>query len=256
MKVTRYFFLFTFLFLSRYSFAQEDLFESTKLPARKGFLLGVNGNFDFSAGDMSQRFGNNYRIGPSFHYKTKSNWIFGVKFDFLNGDKIKEDSMFNGIQDGSGTFVNQDGQRIAVNRYERGYMTGIEVGHIFNISKSVSDNGIMIMTGVGFMQHRILIQDKSESILSLRGDYRKGYDRLTNGLYVEQYVGYLFLSNNGLINFHIGLDASFGFTQGRRDFLYDVRRPGNDKRVDILFGIRGGWYLPMFKRKSEEFFFE
>lgn len=256
MKATRYFLLFIFLMSGQYSFAQDDLFESTKLPARKGFLLGVNGNFDMSAGDMSKRFGNSYRIGPSFHYKTKSNWIFGVKFDFINGDRIREDSLFYGILDADRTLINQDGQRLSVNRYQRGYMTGIEVGHIFNISKSVSDNGIMVMTGIGFMQHKILIQDKSESILSLRGPYRKGYDRLVNGLYIEQYIGYLFLSNNALINFHIGLDAAFGFTQGRRDFLYDVRRPGTDKRVDILFGIRGGWYLPMFKRKSEEFFFE
>lgn len=236
--------------------AQKDLFGSTKLPPRKGFLVGVNGNFDMPAGDMAKRFGNSYRIGVSLHYKLKSNWIFGAKFDFLNGPTIREDSLLSGIKDSENTFFNQDGQRIAVNTYERGYMTGLEAGYIFNLSKSVSDNGIMVMTGVGFMQHKILIQDKSESILSLRGDYRKGYDRLTNGIYVEQYIGYLFLSNNGLINFHVGMDFAMGFTGGRRDFWYDVRRPGNDKRTDILWGVRGGWYLPLFKRKSEEFYFE
>jgi hypothetical protein len=114
----------------------------------------------------------------------------------------------------------------------------------------------MLMTGVGFMQHKILIQDKSESLLQLRGDYRKGYDRLTNGIFLEQYIGYIYLSNNGLINFHIGLDIAWGITEGRRDYLFDVRKPGNDKRNDLLFGVRGGWYLPMFKRKSEEFYFE
>lgn len=256
MNLVKHFFLFLCLFSGTFSYAQKDLFESTKLAARKGFLLGVNGNFDMPASDMATRFGNSFRIGPSMHYKTKSNWIFGVKFDFINGGKINEDSMFVGIRDNAGTYINQDGQRIGINKYERGYMTGVEVGHIFNISKSVSDNGIMVMTGIGFMQHKVLIQDKSESIFSLSKNYRKGYDRLSNGIYLEQYVGYLFLSNNGLINFHIGLDAAFGFTQGRRDFLFDVRRPGNEKRTDILFGIRGGWYLPMFKRKSEEFFFE
>ena len=47
-----------------------------------------------------------------------------------------------------------------------------------------------------------------------------------------------------------------GFTQGRRDFLYDTGKPGTDTRLDILYGIRGGWYIPIFKRKSEELFFE
>lgn len=236
--------------------AQKDLFESTKLPPRKGWLLGVNGNFDIPQADMADRFGLSYRLGPSIHFKTKKNWIFGLKAEFILGDKVKQDSLLSGISDETGSFTNQSGNRIGINKFERGFMAGIEVGHIFNTSKKVSDNGIMVMTGIGFMQHKILIQDKSESLLQLRGAYKKGYDRLTNGIYLEQYVGYLFLSNNGLINFHLGLDVAFGFNQGRRDYLFDVRHTGNDKRTDILVGIRGGWYLPMFKRKSEEFYFE
>lgn len=236
--------------------AQKGLFETPKLAARKGFMLGVNTDFDFAAADMAKRFGNNYRIGPSIQYKTAKKWIFGAKFDFINGGKIKEDSLFAGIKDNYGTYISIDGQRIGINWYERGYMVGIEAGYILNTSKKVTDNGIMFLTGLGFMQHKILIQDKSESLLQLRGAYRKGYDRLSNGIYLEQYVGYLHLSSNGLINYHIGINAAFGFTQGRRDFLYDVQRPGNDTRTDILIGIRGGWYLPLFKRKSEELFFE
>lgn len=237
-------------------FAQKDIFESTKLPPRKGWLLGVNADFDIPAGDMAKRFGPSYRMGASMHYKVKSNWIFGAKVDFILGATIREDSMFMGIRDNAGTYINQDGNRLGINKYERGYMIGLEAGRIFNISKKISDNGIMLLTDVGFMQHKILIQDKSESITELRGDYRKGYDRLANGMYVEQYIGYLFLSNNALINFHVGLDIAWGFTQGRRDYLFDVMRPGNEKRNDILVGIRAGWYLPMFKRKSEEFYFE
>jgi hypothetical protein len=256
MKFNFYSSLLLCLFLVSNALGQKGLFETKKLAARKGFLLGANGNFDMPGGDLKNRFGNGYRLGASMAYKTQTNWIFGVKFDFNNGDQVKEDSLFSGIKDNANTLINQDGQRLAVNIYRRGFMAGIEGGYIFNTSKTVSDNGIMLLTGIGFMQHKILIQDKGESILSLRGESRKGYDRLANGIYLEQYLGYLFLSNSGLINFHIGLDLTVGFNQGRRDFLYDVRRPGNEKRTDIMFGVRGGWYLPMFKRKSEEFFFE
>ncbi len=238
------------------AYAQKDLFGAEQLPARRGFLLGASGNFDMPAGDLKNRFGNSYRIGGSMHYKFKSNWIVGLKLDFTNGDQIREDSLFYGIKDDANTFINIDGQRLGINTFRRGIMTGIEFGYILNTSKRIQDNGILFMTGLGFMQHKILINDKGESILSLRGDYRKGYDRLANGFYLEQYIGYLFLSDNGLINFHIGLDLAVGFTQGRRDFLFDVRRPGTDSRIDIMYGVRGGWYVPMFKRKSEEFFFE
>jgi len=59
-----------------------------------------------------------------------------------------------------------------------------------------------------------------------------------------------------LLNFTIGVDALFGFTQDRRDYLYDVMRPDNQQRLDILFGLRGGWFIPIFKRKSEDILFE
>jgi hypothetical protein len=92
--------------------------------------------------------------------------------------------------------------------------------------------------------------------MSLRGRYLRGYDRLANGTFVEQYVGYAYFSSNKLINFTIGADILAGFTQGRRDYLYDVMRPDNAKRLDLLYGLRAGWFIPMFKRKSEDMIFE
>lgn len=239
-----------------FSWAQKGLFDTEISEARGGFLLGANTAFDIPAGDLKNRFGSSYRIGASVHYKTKNNWLFGTKFEFNNGDKINEDSLFNGIKDDKGTFININGQRLGINTYRRGYMTGIEIGKIFNLNSANKDNGILIMTGIGFMQHKILIQDKGESILPLRGDYRKGYDRLTNGIYLEQYAGYMHLSKNALVNFHIGLNIALGFTEGRRNYLFDVQRPGLDNRLDILYGIRAGWFLPIFKHKSEEIFFD
>lgn len=236
--------------------AQKGLFEAELPPSRKAVLVGVNGTFDMPGADMAKRFGPGYRVGVSGHFKSQKGWLFGGKLDFLNGSDIREDSMFAGVANSEKSFINQDGQRLFVERFKRGFMLGFEVGRLITLKPTVPDAGILVMTGVGFMQHRILIKDKSESILALQGDYRKGYDRLVNGLYVEQYLGYLYMSNSGLVNFHIGLDVVAGFTQGRRDFLYDVRRPGDDKRLDLMFGVRGGWILPIFKRKSEDYFFE
>jgi hypothetical protein len=236
--------------------AQDNLFETSKKPARHGLMLGANGDFDFPAGDMAKRFGISYRLGPTLYYKTRSNWLIGVRGDFILGTKIKVDSLMANIKDDAGTLINQDGQRLGINVWERGYKVGFEVGKIINMSRFSGDNGLMLLTSVGFLEHKITIQDKGESIVSVRGDYRKGYDRLTNGIYAEQYIGYLYLSDNGLINFHVGLDVMWGFTQGRRNYWFDVRQPGTDKRNDILFGVRAGWILPMFKRKSEEFYFE
>lgn len=238
------------------SFAQDDLFAGDKLKPRKGFVLGVNGGLDFPAADMAKRFGHSYRLGGSVLYKTTSNWMFGPKFDFILGGRVKQDSLMINIRDADGLFLNQDGQRIKAQIFERGYLAGIQVGRIFNTSKKNSDAGVLVMTSAGFMQHKINIFDQDQTIPQLRKEYRKGYDRLSNGWFVEQYIGYNYFASSGAINFHIGLDIAAGFTQGRRDFLYDVMRKDDQSRIDILFGLRGGWYIPIFKRKSEEFYFE
>lgn len=230
---------------------------------RKGFILNGNGSFDIPAADMAKRFGVSYRAGAALLYKTESNWLFGAKFDFILGGDIKEDSFLINIKDKYSTsggkiyeFINNNGERVGVPVYERGYAVGLHAGKLIPVNKFHPDNGIMLLTTAGFMQYKINIFDKNKQVRQLADDYKKGYDRLTNGLFAEQYAGYVYFAKNGLLNFTLGLDALFGFTQGRRDYLYDVMRPDDKQRLDILFGLRGGWFIPMFRRKSEEMLFE
>ncbi len=237
--------------------AQDDLFGNLteKKPVRNGFVIGANGAFDMPGGDMADRFGVSYRIGPSLLYKTKSNWMIGAKGDFIFGNRIREDSLMINIATSEGAFIDKGGLLRNVGLFERGFLVGIQGGKILNLGAAKSDNGLLLMTGIGFIQHRIRIVDKNNDLYQVAGEYKKGYDRLTNGWYAEQFVGYNHFSNNALINYHIGLNVMAGFTAGRRDFLYDVMRPGGGSRIDILFGIRGGWYIPIFRQKSEELYF-
>jgi hypothetical protein len=261
MRTTIFTLLFSLTALS--SFGQDKLFGpgESKEP-RHGFMLNGNVALDLPAADMAKRFGTNYRLGPALLYKTKKNWLFGAKFDFILGNNVKEDSLMVNIRDKfSGNhklyeFINNDGQRIGVPVYERGYAVGLQAGKIIRTSKSHPDNGWMLLTTVGFIQHKINIFDKDNSVEQLRGALRKGYDRLANGSFIEQYAGYAYFSTSRLLNFTIGVDILAGFTQGRRDYLYDVMRPDDAKRVDILYGLRGGWFIPMFKRKSEDLLFQ
>lgn len=259
-------YLLLLLLCASTAFGQDKskLFGNTVAPkSKKGFILTGNASFDIPGADMSNRFGVSYRLGPGFLYKTKNNWLVGAKFDFIFGNKIKEDSLMCNIVDKynkSGgvvyEFINQDGQRIGVPVYERGYATGISFGRIFTINKYHPDNGIMALASAGFMQHKITIYDKDKSVRQLRDNYLKGYDRLTNGSFVEGYIGYVYFSGSHLINFTLGVDALFGFTQGRRDYLYDVARPDTKQRLDILFGLKGAWYIPLFRRKTEDMLFQ
>ena len=261
----KYIWVYILLILSNNLLAQDKLFNSaTNKKPRKGFILTGNASFDMPAGDIAKLFGLSYRVGFGTLYKTENNWLFGAKFDFIIGNQIKEDSLMINIRDHyndnfSGKyveFIGSDGTRVAIPIFERGYAVGLEAGKIFSTSKLKPDNGIMMITTAGFMQYKIDIFDANNAVPEIRGNYLKGYDRLTNGLFLEQYLGYVYFSKSRLINFHVGLDALFGFTQDRRDYLYDVMRTDNKQRIDILFGLRGGWYIPMFKRKSEDLLFD
>lgn len=237
--------------------AQDDLFGTPEREARKGFIITLNGNFDIPAADMADRFGLNYRVGPGLLYKTKSNWVFGVKTDFIFGNKIKEKGFLSNLMTENEGIIALNGIRSNVNFFERGYLAGFQAGKILNFSAKNPDNGLLLLTSAGFIQHKILINtSKSGNISQLEGDYKKGYDRLVNGWYLEQFAGYTYFSKSGLINFNIGLDVLAGFTQGRRNYLIDVQKPGNEKRLDILYGIRGSWYIPVYKRKSDDLYFD
>jgi hypothetical protein len=249
--------LILFLFItSNRANAQDDLFGEKKTTTNKGFIIGVNFHLDFPSADMAKRFGNSIRVGPSIQYKTTNNYFIGFSWDFLNGGNIKEDSLLCNITDASGQVLNQAGQKIGLSILERGYTTGFQFGKLFNVSKHNGDNGILWMNTLGFIQHKINIYNKDNAVPQLKSDYLKGYDRLANGWFIEEYLGYAVFAKNELINFHVGISCLLGFTQGRRDYWYDVMRPGNEKRTDVLMGIHIGWYIPIFHRENTEFSFE
>ena len=263
MKITTIISLLLLLALP--SFAQDDLFgvDSTR-HAHSGFIINGNVSADAPFADMAKTYGIDFRVGPSLLYKTKSNWLFGAKCDFIFGNNIKVDSLMIDLRDKySGSFngklvelINTNGEREGVPVYERGYMIALQAGKIINIKKSRPDNGIMLLTSAGFIQHKIDIYVANSDMSQLYGQYVKGYDRLTNGGFIEQHVGYCYFAKNKLVNFNIGLDVMVAFTQDRRDYLYDVMRTDNKQRIDGLFGIRAGWMIPIFRRKSEDMSFQ
>ena len=245
--------------------AQEELFGSSAAEKRhSGFILNGNASADIPLMDMAKRFGADYRVGASLTYKTNKNWIFGVKYDFLLGNNTKEDSLAYNIRDKySGSFngkvfqvLNVNGERIGVPVYERGFLWGLQIGKIIPLKKGQKDNGLMLLTSGGMMQHRINIFARDGDVAQIQGDYMKGYDRLTQGFFVEQFVGYVYFSKNRFVNFNIGLDLAWGFTQGKRAYLFDVGHADLDKRNDVLFGLRGAWMIPIFRPKSEDISFE
>ncbi|MBL7766593.1 MAG: hypothetical protein JNJ58_10895 [Chitinophagaceae bacterium] len=228
--------------------------EDKALP-NKIWSLDVIGAMDFPQADMAKRFGTSYRIGAAIKYKTQKNWIYGAKFEFITGNKMREDSLLSNLYTSQGGVIAQQGDVLQPGLFLRGYMAGLQVGKVFPVLNANANSGPMTLFSIGFMQYKINIFDKDNSFPQLRDEYKKGYDRLTNGIFIEDFLGYQYLATNKLINFYAGFNFVWGFTEGRRNYLMDVGHSDAGMRNDILIGFRMGWVVPIYKKVTEETYY-
>src|SRR5690606_32718291 len=107
-------------------------------------------------------------------------------------------------------------------------------------------SGLHITVGTGFMQHKIRIQEVSQSAPQVIGDYAKGYDRMSNGIMFSQSIGYSHFSNYKLINYYVGIELYEGITENRRTVNYDTGLHDGKRRTDILASVVLRWYFPVY----------
>lgn len=217
--------------------------------------IDVVGSVEKPGADMAKRFGTSYRIGLAIKKKNEKNWIYGAKLDFLTGNKMRDDSLLNNLTVSQGGIITRNGQLYNVGTFLRGYLIGVQVGKIFPILQVNPNSGPMMLASVGFMQYKINFFDRDNSFPQLTKEYKKGYDRLTNGIYIEDFIGYQYFDKRKYINFYVGLNLVWGFTQGRRDYLFDLQRSDKGARNDLLTGLKLGWVLPIYKKNMEEVYY-
>lgn len=206
-------------------------------------------------GDMADRFGNNGGLGLGFHIKSKTNWYYGIQGTYIFGKRVTEPGLLSNLATDAGEILDNQGQIAKVYIQERGYTVTANFGRIFSRLGPNPNSGLLVMGGIGFIQHKIRIEHQENEIRFLEGDYLKGYDRLTNGLTTYQFLGYYLMSNNKLVNFIVGVEAFQGFTQGRRDLNFDTGTTDNAKRRDNLLGLRVGWTLHLYQRTPDQYYY-
>jgi hypothetical protein len=216
-------------------------------------MVGLSYGYYVPAGDMVKRFGNKSAVQLSFDFKTKYNWVLGFNGSYLFGKDIRE-SLFDSIATPSGAIINDKGEFADVRLYERGFTVSGTIGRLISFKKPNPNSGLIINVGFGFIQHKIRIETIGNNVPQLSKQYKKGYDKLTNGFLLSESIGYLYLSNNRLANIYFGLNCMQGFTQSRRSFDYDLMKPDTQKRLDVLVGARIAWILPLYKKAPQEFY--
>ena len=217
-------------------------------------LVGFSYGYQFPAGDLAKRFGNNSTVQMNVDFKTKNYWTFGINGSYFFGSNIKEAGIFDSIISKDGYIIDQNGEFADVRLYERGFTVSVTAGRMFPFKKPNPNSGIEFNVGLGFIQHKIRIETIGNNVPQLTTAYKMGYDRLTNGFLLSENLGYLYLSNNRLLNFYFGFECLQGFTQSRRSYDYDLMKADTQKRLDILYGIKISWILPLYRKAPQEFY--
>ena len=207
------------------------------------------------AADLAQRYGAGFGTGASYWYKTSSNWLLSPDFTFFNSNTFKEDSIFDMIRDEYGNFISNWGEYGDASFYMRGYYLGLRVGKVLPIFGPNPNSGLMLTASAGFYQYKTYIYQETKDVPLLNGEYLKGWDHLSNGFMLNQFIGYLHLASNEPVNFYVGIDLYEGWARGRRDWIHYLQGPDHSRRFDLMIGLRFGWIFPINKRSSDTYYF-
>ncbi|MFH1319970.1 MAG: hypothetical protein ABII90_04865 [Bacteroidota bacterium] len=215
-------------------------------------MISATYAYHFPGGDLVNRFGDNSSVGAAFSIKTNNNWIFGIDGNFLFGNNVKEGGILDGISTEKGEIIDEDGGYAEINFLERGLLTSFKLGKLFSFIGPNRNSGLAIIGSAGLLQHKIRIETHAPQ---LNDDYKKGYDRLTNGFALSEFIGYLYMGNKRMINLFIGFEFTQAWTQNRRSYNFEAMEKDETKRFDILSGIKIGWVIPFYKRVPDEYYY-
>ncbi len=219
-------------------------------------IFSLNYAFQIPVNTLSDRFGTNNNLGFSGGIKTKNNWTYELSTSFIFGTNVKDTTIIDHLQNNQNWIINQFGEESVVLIQERGQVFSFKIGKIFNVIGPNPNSGLILKLGIGWMRHKIRIDNENDQIPQLSQQYLPYYDRLASGLNLYQFIGYHHMSNNRLTNFFLGLEFYQGFTKGRRDYQIDTMEPSTEKRLDILNGIRIGWIVPVFRQAPNDFYLD
>ncbi len=219
------------------------------------FNVNLTYAFHVPGGDMAKRFGVSSMIGPAVEFKHKSNWIIGLEYGYIFGGNLKQTDILDHLKDETGNIINEYGEYGTILMTERGFYAGGSIGKIIPVLAPNPNSGIRLQVGAGLLEHHIHIENKDNNIPCVLGDYRKGYDRRTNGLSLKEFIGYHFLDPKGYFNFYAGFEFYQAWTYNRRNLNYDTGLPDDELKHDYLYGFRVGWILPLYRKDPDPFYY-
>ncbi|ALO15307.1 hypothetical protein L21SP5_01664 [Salinivirga cyanobacteriivorans] len=218
-------------------------------------MISAELGYNHPGGDFAERFNGSGQVGAAFNLKFKSNIFLGVQGNYLFSQGIKDPEYRDYLENEDGWITNFYGEPGIVAEKLDGFTVSAHVGYIIPVLNPNPNSGIMVSGGMGFMQHKIWIEERGNNIPQLTDEYIKGYDRLCNGLMTKQFLGYMFFQEKAAWNFYAGFEFTQGYTQNRRSWDFIEKRKIDEKRLDLLYSIKIGWVISLHKRMATEIYY-
>ncbi|MSQ78356.1 MAG: hypothetical protein EXR21_01595 [Flavobacteriaceae bacterium] len=248
-------FLFLSCIVALLSFSQT----TQKVRANRALSIDIAYSVQQPAGDVGKRFGYNNSIGGGFKYKTERNLVLGISGNFMFGSHSKERTILEAISTKDGDIINSNGQLIQPRLFERGANYFVQCGKLLPLYKNDKNSGLLLMGGIGWLQHKQRIEVPGEGANQLFPEYKRGYDNLHGGIALNQTIAWQFMEpKKQMLNFYIGLEMMHGYTKNLRGYNYATRLPDTSRKYDYFFGLKLCWMIPRFfgfKDKNEEYFY-
>jgi hypothetical protein len=223
-----------------------------------GMMVFTAANYCYSTplADLAKETSGIMGVGADLGMKTRSNWSLETGFNYYFSGKVKgTDSLFQWITNSTGAIMDGDGQPAEIDVDQRMWNMRIATGKIFPVSPNYRNAGIQTKIGIGYTQRYIYIKNPDNRVAALSGEYKKGYDRLTGGFSLYQFLGYVHLSSTQYTCFYIGIEAMECFSKRQREWDFSIMGKDNRSFTDILVGIKAGWVIPLYKKEYQDTYY-
>jgi hypothetical protein len=220
------------------------------------FIPAFNYSLQFPGGDVAEQYGLNSTIGGSLMVKSKKNFLYSFNMGFIFGNQVYNgDSILKWVMTGDGNIIDGNGLYAAYSLYERGYSLSFNVGKILPVLAVNPNSGLMLSAGLGYLAHRMVIEVQDKTAPQVGGDYAKGYDHLTTGFALNQFIGYFYMGNSRVLNFYAGFEIYEAFTKNRRNYNFDTMMKDESSHTDFFYGFRIGWMIPIYDRAPDAYYY-
>jgi hypothetical protein len=225
-------------------------------------MVMPTGGVHFPLGDAKD-YKFTYHVGGQFLIKTRKNWLYGFSGEFMVGENAG-----NGLADlvkNIYPVYGKDGTLPGASVGMRGFNFMAQGGKIVALGKKPNKNsGLMFLFGAGFIEHQIQIDFRGDLAPQVIDDYKKGYDHLSYGFAMSQFIGYMYMGNNRSLNFFGGVEFIEGFTRNRRLYNYSTGTYDLRDKYDIFIGLKVGYVFPFYRKgtgstnksKEKEYFYK